>query len=874
MDAEMDEELRFHLEMETEKNLRIGMEPAEARRRAMVAFGGVERYREQSREARGTRPLEDLNSDLRFSLRTLRKNPGFATIAVLSLALGIGANTAIFSIVNAILIRELPFEAPHELVNLYRDRARGDFDPLNYPDFLEIQAATSGLFSELGGYEFAISQRETGDGVETVVVEMVTGNYMPLLGVRPALGRTIMTEDHEAPGAHPVVMLGYRYWQNAFGGDPGVLGQEIRLSGRSFTVVGVAPEDFLGSVRGMAPEFFAPFMMINEIMPSGGNPIASRGTNAFMPVGRLREGVRVSELRAALANVARELKAAYPGIWDQGDEFRALPTQDVIFNPAADRAATLVNLVAMGVVGLVLLIACANLAGFLLARGVDRRKEVALRLTLGATRGRLLRQLLTETVVLAVLGGLVGIPLALWILRLGLSTTLPFPIPLGFDLSLDWTVLGFTLAVSLGTGILVGLLPALQATRPELAPALKDEGTGGHGSRVQALGRLLVMGQMAMSLVLLVVAGLFIRSFGASRLLDPGFGREPTAVLTFMVPSLDFSEEEGLEIINAVLDEARSLPGVSRVAAISNIHLNPLNSMFLDVNVEGMPPPDGRSAHTVDFTSVTPGFFATAGIRLLEGRDFDSSDRGDGVPVAIISRAMADRFWPQGNALGQTINIEIPGWSDPTVVGIVSTAKIHTLGEAPTPFLYLPYTQEYNALVSVLAVSRDPGVTGRDLYRLVRERHPSLIVNGSRTLDEHVGVMLIFSRLTALLSSVFAGMALGLAVIGLYGVVSHAVARRTREMGIRLSLGANTWGVVALQVKDGMRLVFLGGVVGLVAAFLAARGLAGFLVGVDAFDPGTYAGAGVVLSVVALLAAFLPARRASRINPVTALKRE
>jgi predicted permease len=525
-------------------------------------------------------------------------------------------------------------------------------------------------------------------------------------------------------------------------------------------------------------------------------------------------------------------------------------------------------------VGLVLLIACANLAGFLLARGVDRRKEVALRLSLGATRGRLIRQLLTETLALAVMGGVVAIPLALWILKLGLGTTLPFPLPIGLDVGLDWVVLAFTGGVTLVTGLLVGLIPALQATRPELAPTLKDEGRGGQGSRALFLSRLLVTGQMAVSMVLLVLAGLLARSFDATRRLDPGFGAEPTAVLTFLTPAEVGTEEERLELLTRVMDEARGLPGVSDVAAISNIHLNPLNSMFLEVNVEGVEPPAGRSGHLVDFTSVSPGFFKTAGIPLLEGRAFNEADRADGPPVVVINQAMAQRFWPQGNALGQTIDIAIPGWNDPTVVGVVGTAKIRSLREDPTPFLYLPFAQEYNAMASLLAVGPDPRGTAGRLFRLVRERHPQLIVSSSTTLREHVGVMLIFSRLTALLSSVFAGLALGLAVIGLYGVVSYAVARRTREVGIRLSLGADPRGVLILQLRDGMRPVLVGGALGLLLALGVGRVVSGFLVGVGGADPLAYGAAASVLVLVTVVATLLPARRASRVEPIRALKTE
>jgi predicted permease len=871
----LDDELRFHLEQETRKNLRAGMDPAGARRRAMVDFGGVERTKEQVREERGVRPLEDLWADTRFSLRTLRKSPGFAAVAVLSLAVGIGANTAIFSVVNAILVRGLPLRAPEELVNVYRDRARARFDPLNYPDYLEVQEATSEVFSELGGYQYVLAQRELDEGVETLVGELVTGNYLPLLGINAAVGRSILPEDHTAPGAHPVLMLGHRYWERAFGGDPEVVGRSVHLSGHPFTIVGVAPETFPGSLRGGAPDFFAPIMMIEELMPLGGNPLDSRGWNSFFPVGRLAPNAGVAQVQVALTRISQHLRGSEPEVWQAGDSLLAVPTQDVVFNPDMDQAVVRANLMGLGVVGLVLLIACANLASFLLARAVDRRKEVALRLALGATRERLVRQFLTETLVLGFLAGAAGLPLALWVLDLGMGLTLPFPVPLGLDLSLDLTVLGFTLAVSLATGILVGLVPALQATRPEVAPTLKDESTGSEGSRVISLSRVLVGAQVAVSVVLLVAAGLLIRSFDASRLLDPGFGDEPTAVLSFMIPSQDYTPEEGRVLMASFMDEVRAMPEVVRVGAISNIHLNTINSMFLDVNVEGTPPPPGRSAHIVDFTSVDEHFFQAAGISLLEGRTFNGGDRADGRPVAVINEAMARLFWPGESAVGRTIRVEVPGFPDPTVVGVVATAKIRSLGEAPRPFIYLPFGQEYNAWVYVLAVTRGPaeGTSGA-LYRLLRERHPEVVVTGSTTMEEHIGVMLILRRVTAALSGVFAALALGLVLMGLYGTVSHAVARRAREMGIRMSLGADPRSVVALQLKRGLRLVVVGGGIGLIAAALAARGMEGFLYGVSTLDPLTFGLVAVVLAVTAVFAAYIPARRASRVSPVEVLRRD
>ncbi|MCK5650731.1 MAG: ABC transporter permease, partial [Gemmatimonadetes bacterium] len=396
------------------------------------------------------------------------------------------------------------------------------------------------------------------------------------------------------------------------------------------------------------------------------------------------------ELTGVLAGVSRHLRESFPDVWQAGDSFVVVPTRDVVFNPAMDRTVVSANFLAMGFVVLVLLIACANLASMLLARAVERRKDVALRLALGAPRERLIRQLLTETLALAVVGGAVGLLLARWLLELGMRVSLPGLFTIGLDLSLDRTVLGFTLLVSLATGVVVGLVPALQATRPDVAPTLKDEGTGSDSPRVLTLSRFLVVGQMAVSVVLLVAAGLFIRSFDASRLMDPGFGQDPTALLSFMIPSQDYSQEEGLALIASFREEAEALPSVGRVGVISNIHLNTVNNMFLDVNVEGVSPPEGRSAHIVDFTSVDEGFFRAAGIPLLEGRTFNSEDRVDGLPVAIINEAMAREFWPRDRALGRTIQVEVPERPDVIVVGVVGTAKIHSLGEAPTPFIYLP----------------------------------------------------------------------------------------------------------------------------------------------------------------------------------------
>jgi len=583
----------------------------------------------------------------------------------------------------------------------------------------------------------------------------------------------------------------------------------------------------------------------------------------------------MAQLEGALANVTASLRQAFPEIWQREESVVAVPTREVVFQPAVDGLVRGANAFGMILVGLVLLIACANLTSFLLARGVDRRKEMALRLGLGATRGRLIRQLVTETVLLGVLGGLLGFALGTWLLGLIMRVNLPTPLPLGLDLSVDGRVAAYSLALALVAGGGVGLLPALQVTRPDLATTLKEVDRPRAGRGALALSRVLVAGQMTVCVILLVAAGLLYRSFHATRLVDPGFGQEPTALVSFMIPSADYSDQEGRDMISTVRDEVNSLPGVTRVGVISNVHLNTVNRMMLEVNVDGVPAPEGRAAHQVDFTSVDGAFFEAAGLTFREGRTFDETDGPEAPPVAIINEAMARRFWPSQSPLGQTIRVEAPGWADRTVVGVVSTAKIRSLGEPPTPFFYLPFSQEYNAWVSILAVTRaDPRSLATRIYALLRQRHADAIVTNTTTLEEHVGIMLVLRRVTAMASVLFALVALGMAIMGLYGVVSYAVARGSREMAIRLSLGAEPTSVGARQLRRGMGLVGVGGVLGLVGALLAARVMSSFLFGVTPSGPLTLVAVALLLTGVAFVAAFVPARRSARVDPVTSLKAE
>ena len=550
-----------------------------------------------------------------------------------------------------------------------------------------------------------------------------------------------------------------------------------------------------------------------------------------------------------------------------------LPLTDVLLFPPMDVFIRAAAWLLTAVVGLVLLLACMNLASFLLARALDRHKEIAVRLALGASRGSLVRRLLTETTLLGLLAGGAGIGLAVWLLDLLASADLPLPIPVALDLRLDGIVLAFTVGVSIVAGALLGLVPALQSTRQDVSGALRSESAGGGQPGQLRWRNALVIAQLTISLVLLVGAGLFLRSFQQVQSVDPGFGREPTALLTFLTPATRFTPDEARVYTRRLLDRFRELPGVDAVGAISNLHLNPLSTSTSDFNVAGFEPPSDHGAFIADRAEVDPGFFEAAGIEILRGRNFGDADRPETQPVVIISEAMARRFWTDGDAVGRLVrrrDDEDPPW---LVVGVASDAKVRTLGEAPRNMVYLPYSQQLARSLTVVArTSTDPDRTALTLLTAGRAVDPDLWVFETKTMDRHLAVMRLPQQLSAFVLSAFGVLALALAAVGLYGVVGYAVSRRTREIGIRMALGADGPRVVRLLVAGGLRLVVVGSALGLALAVAATRLLGGLLFEVDTLDPLTFVGVPLVLGAAALLAAWLPARRASRVHPVTALR--
>ena len=838
---------------------------AKAKRHSTASARHVARLR-----TRGDSMLLTIRRNVRYALRRLIQTPGFTATALLSLALGIGANTAIFTVVNAVLLRSLPLQAPDELVDIYLSQSEFSYNLFSYPDFRDLRESSEDVFTGVAATRPALVQLDIDGGIEMVFGEVITGNYFPMLGVPAQMGRTFSPDDDVAPGAHPVVLLSHGYWQRTFAGDQEVVGRELRVSGRLYTIVGVMPEDYPGSIRGLVPDIYLPFMMINELQSAGADEFEARGNHGTWVKGRLNPGVTVEQAQMALRALASRLHEEQ--VWNSDVEFRLVPTKDVVVFPPIDRFVHASAWLLMSVAGLVLFIACTNLASFLLARALDRRKEIAVRLAMGATRRTLIGQLLTEATILSLLGGAAGVAVGAFVVRLLVNADIPLPLPITLDLRLDGTVLGFSLAASIVAGLLFGLVPALQATNADIATALKDESAGMGRSGRFTLRNALVVAQMTGSLVLLVCAGLFIRNLNATQAVDPGFGYQPAAMLSLAMPDRRYNAEEARAFQRVMFDRFAQIPGVTTVGLTTNLHLNKLNTQSVGFQIDGVDNPPDRDGHSADWAIVDAGFFEVVGVRILQGRNFLESDVEDGTGVVIINAAFAERFWAGQDPIGKYLRRAGDDWQ---VVGVASTARIRALNEAPRPFVYRPYSQEFRSFITVLAGTRvDDEATAREMLAVARELDPELWLWEAKTMARHLDILLVPARLSALLLSVFAALALTIASIGLYGIVSYTVSQRTREVGIRMSLGANDGSVIRLLFVSGMRLVAVGGALGLAIAFVVARSLQRLLIGIDSFDAVTFVAVPIVLTSVAALAAYIPARRASGVNPIAALKAE
>ena len=836
--------------------------------------------------------MERLFQDLRYGLRTLLKSPGFAAVAILSLALGIGANTAIFSFVNAVLLRPLPVRNPDQLTFAFSGRSDSPYSVASYPDYVDFRDGNE-VFTDLACYSSISVSLTSDDQTELIQGAIVSGNYFDLLGVQMSQGRGFSPEEDQTPGTHPVVVVSHALWKQRFSGDPSFVGKTLTLNGRVFTVIGIAPPGFNGATVGEVVDIYAPMMMQALVRPPRGgfsgemdaDMLKKRGPRWLNMIGRLRPGVSLEQAQAAMSTIASQLEQAYQGT-NRGIGVTLFPVSKG--DPDLRSDALPVAWLLLSVVGMVLLIACFNVANLLLSRATARRKEISIRLALGASRLRLIRQMLTESILLSTLGGAVGLLLALWITDLMSAINPPSNIfPLRLDLSLDSRVLVFTLALSLVTGLIFGLAPALQASKPDLTSALKDENaTVGHGSRRLSLRNLFVIGQVGISLVLLISAGLFIRSLRNAQSINPGFNPDNVLVVPLNINLLKYTKPQGRAFYQQVIEKVEALPGVESATLARVVPLSGggrTTTVFIQgqepateaTTSEGGSAQDNNRSNIVNANVVGLRYFETMGIPLLRGRDFTAEDR-DGAPgVVIVNETFARRFWKGEDVIGKRVSTRGPQGPFLEIIGVVANGKYVTIGEEPRSMMYNPLLQNHETGMTLHArASVDPRTLAAAVRNEVQSLERNLPVIDVRTMTEQVSSSLFPAKMGAILLAVFGLLALLLASVGIYGVMGYSVARRTREIGIRMALGAGRGDVLRLVLREGMTLVGIGVALGLVGAWFATQLLASFLYGVSVTDPLTFAGIPLLLSGVALVASFVPARRATKVDPLVALRYE
>jgi predicted permease len=820
--------------------------------------------------------MDTLLQDLRQTARILAKSPGFTAVAVLSLGLGIGANATIFSFLNAIFLRPLPVQDPERVVAVFTSDFSGPpYGGSSYPDYLDFRTKTD-AFAGLAAYTVAPMSLSEGPRTDRVFGELVTANYFAVAGVQASRGRTFRPVDDERPDAAPAIIVSDGLWRRRFGEDPALVGKAVTLNGHAFTVAGIAPPGFTGLMRGLAVDLWVPMTMAGAIPSS--DRLDGRGNRWLLLLGRLKPGLTAEAAQAELAVLAARLQKAYPDNWtDVKDKCRVItvvPENRARLFPAARGAVLGFLALLLSVVGLVLLMACTNVAGLLLARASARRREIAVRLSLGASRRRIVRQLLTESLVLSLLAAVLGVVAALWATNLLVALRPPVPFPVALDLHLDLRVLGFTVLLSILTSVVFGLAPALRASRPELLPALKDgSGAGERAASHWAPRRLLVVAQMAMSLVLLIGAGLFLQSLGNAHRIELGFDRANLLLLSLDVRLNGYDEPRGRLLYEHLLERASALPGVRSASLATEVPLG-LGGSRRGIWVEGYEARSGEDmgVHT---NTVGPDYFRTMGIRLVRGRDFTSSDTAGRPGVVVVNEAFARRYWPDQEPIGRHVRLGDESGAPAEVVGMAQDGKYVTLGEDPKPFFYVPFLQRYESGATLhVRTTGDPRGLVEAMRREVRALDPSLPVFDEKTMTDHLGVSLLPARLAASVLGLFGLVALTLAAVGIYGVMALAVRQRTRELGVRIALGALPKDLLSMVLGQSMRVALTGLAIGLLAALGLGRLVTSLLYGIGAADPATFVVVPALLAAVALLASFLPARWAMKVDPMVALRHE
>jgi len=881
-EAELDDELRFHIEQLTNQYVQSGLSREEALRRARLSFGGVDQVKEECRDARGVQFVETLLQDIRFGVRMLLRSPGFAVVAVLTLALGIGANTAIFSVVNGVLLRPLAYRDSSSLVNLWGKLEKQGLPllPFSEPEYWDLLSHDES-FSQIAAYSLGGNANLTSANAQPVHVTAAnaTASLFPLLGVTPALGRSF-APDEDQPGHSHFALLSYSVWQDQFGSDPSIAGKSIQLDGEPYAVVGVLPKQFS---LGGKQDLWIP-LGLDRAKPQ------DRGSHYLFVVARLKPATPVAQASAALSRFSDYLRSTYPSNYrDQAFLVYLIPAKEQL-----TRGLRPALLVLLGAVAFVLLIACANVANLQLAHASSREKELAVRTALGAGRSRLVRQLLTESLLLALTGGFLGLLLAYWGVA-ALRGLAPANTPRLDEVRLDWIVLSFTFGISLLTGLIFGLAPAWHIARTDLRESLNEASRGASApGATRRLRAVLVVSELALSVLLLVGAGLLLRSFNHLLAVSPGFQTQHVLTMEVSLPEKQYAD--GVPVQNffeQLRARVNALPGIQSAGAISE--MPPANSyqpgsvFFEDTSLADLPRyPDLQNLPymEIDQRAATPGYFEALHIPLARGRLLGEEDDAKAPLVAVVDENFAKRFWPKGDAIGRRVAIDsvpnvkplIPRWR--TIVGIVGHVKHYSLDVEGREQIYTPHAQPlygtFSPRTMTLAVrtSLEPSTITSAIREQVFAMDKDLPLYKIATMDQLVSASVAQPRLNLALLAAFAGLALVLAAVGVYGVMAYGVTQRTHEFGIRMAIGASPASVVKQVFLEGGRLTVFGLAFGLFAAFALTRLMASLLFGVNPNDPATLGAAAALLALVALTACYLPARRATRVDPIAALRHE
>jgi macrolide transport system ATP-binding/permease protein len=867
LDESMEEEMRFHIEERAADLRRSGFPQDEAKRKAQIEFGGKETYKEECRDARAFQWVHGFVSDVRFGVRMLRRSPSFAILAILCLTVGIGANAAVFGWIEGTLFRPYPLVAHQERLFVLAGRARGvtGYDATSWPDFLDFQRNCK-LIDSFIAEHIVGTTLSVGDRAQRTVGSLVSANYFDALGIRPVLGRGFRPGEDTGRNAHPVVVISYQLWQDRFHGDPSVIGKTQIMNGMPHTIVGVAPEGFYGTFVGYAWGFWVPASM-QERFDSTGYQLEDRGARWIEGFVRLKPGVSVQQAQQEIAAVARRLEIDFPDT-NRGRGIKLLPLWESPFN-ATDSMRPTLKITAL-VVFFVLVIACANVSNLLLVRAFARRHELTVRMAVGAGRGRLIKQLLTESLLLASVALAGGILVAHWCRNLLVLLVPPRSGPIFMKGELDWRVLALSAAVCLMSILLFGMIPALQTSKLDISGTLKCESVGVIGTRGKSkLRSALILLQVALSFVLLVGAGLLLESVQRIRNTSPGFARDGVLITSINLLAAGYDPPRAKNFQNELLDRVQGLAGVEAAAYARIVPFSYLGYSSAPIAVDGyQTSPDEQP--TADYDEVSPAYFSTIGIPLLSGRDFTRADDENAPPVAIVNEAMAAHYWRGADPVGMRLRVK-DRWM--RVIGVAKNAKYRNMLETTKPFFYVPLRQNPSLQVGLLLRTRqDPSTMGPVLAREVHALDPDVAPYGVMTMGEQPSRQTLTQLVAGRFLAIFGGLALLLATIGLYGVMSYAVSQSTRELGLRVALGAAPSHLMRLVMSRGLGLIGLGIGVGVAVALGTTRLFGYLLYGVSPRDPLSFGSALVIITLSSMAACFLPAWRATRTDPLRALR--